>query len=167
MQIQPILGYFWAIFGLYQPPRPPPPLLDLGLPFLHILDPPLIKLYICDVMWSSKMSPNLQILISRYHQTKQIISLFPIVFATFQQPLWANPFEFHTPLWKISETSPTGGVQISSRQAHFALLNKLYTPSVINLNFRLILLDRVTYVKLFISRRQDLVSVTWLMIQWV
>ena len=39
MQIQPILGYFWAIFGLYQPPGPP--LLDLGLPFLHILDPPL------------------------------------------------------------------------------------------------------------------------------
>ena len=24
MQIQPILGYFWAIFGLYQPPAPPP-----------------------------------------------------------------------------------------------------------------------------------------------
>ena len=23
MQIQPILGYFWAIFGLYQPPGPP------------------------------------------------------------------------------------------------------------------------------------------------
>ena len=22
MQIQPILGYFWAIFGLYQPPPP-------------------------------------------------------------------------------------------------------------------------------------------------
>ena len=22
MQIQPILGYFWAIFGLYQPPGP-------------------------------------------------------------------------------------------------------------------------------------------------
>ena len=39
MQIQPILGYFWAIFGLYQPPAPP--LLDLGHPFLHILDPPL------------------------------------------------------------------------------------------------------------------------------
>ena len=33
MQIQPILGYFRAIFGLYQPP---------GLPFLHILDPPLL-----------------------------------------------------------------------------------------------------------------------------
>ena len=32
MQIQPILGYFWAILGLYQPPGPP---------FLHILDPPL------------------------------------------------------------------------------------------------------------------------------
>ena len=41
MQIQPILGYFWAIFGLYQPSGPSPPLLDLGLPFLHILDPPL------------------------------------------------------------------------------------------------------------------------------
>ena len=25
MQIQPILGYFWAILGLYQPPGPPPP----------------------------------------------------------------------------------------------------------------------------------------------
>ena len=24
MQIQPILGYCWAIFGLYQPPGPPP-----------------------------------------------------------------------------------------------------------------------------------------------
>ena len=24
MQIQPISGYFWAIFGLYQPPAPPP-----------------------------------------------------------------------------------------------------------------------------------------------
>ena len=24
MQIQPILGYFWATFGLYQPPTPPP-----------------------------------------------------------------------------------------------------------------------------------------------
>ena len=24
MQIQPILGYFWATFGLYQPPGPPP-----------------------------------------------------------------------------------------------------------------------------------------------
>ena len=32
MQIQPILGYFWAIFGLHQPPGPP---------FLHILDPAL------------------------------------------------------------------------------------------------------------------------------
>ena len=31
MQIQPILGYFWAIFGLYQPPGSP--LLDLGPPF--------------------------------------------------------------------------------------------------------------------------------------
>ena len=31
MQIQHILGYFWAIFGLYQPPGPP--LLDLGPPF--------------------------------------------------------------------------------------------------------------------------------------
>ena len=40
MQIQPILGHFWAILELYQPPGPPP-LLDLGLPFLHILDPPL------------------------------------------------------------------------------------------------------------------------------
>ena len=39
MQIQPTLGYFWAIFGLNQPPGPP--LLDLGPPFLHILDPPL------------------------------------------------------------------------------------------------------------------------------
>ena len=39
MQIQPFLGYFWAIFGLYQPPVP---LLDLVPPlFLHILDPPL------------------------------------------------------------------------------------------------------------------------------
>ena len=40
MQIQPILGYFWVILGLYQPPAPPfgsgPP------PLLHILDPPLI-----------------------------------------------------------------------------------------------------------------------------
>ena len=25
MQIQPILGYFWAIFRLYQQPAPPPP----------------------------------------------------------------------------------------------------------------------------------------------
>ena len=40
MQIQPILGYFWAILGLYQSPGPPP-LLDLGPLFLHILDPAL------------------------------------------------------------------------------------------------------------------------------
>ena len=33
MQSQPILGYFWAIFGLYQPPRPP--LLDLGPLFTY------------------------------------------------------------------------------------------------------------------------------------
>ena len=38
MQIQPILGYFWAIFGISHPA----PLLDLGLPFLHILDPALL-----------------------------------------------------------------------------------------------------------------------------
>ena len=31
LQIQPILGYFWAILGLYQPTGPPP-LLDLGPP---------------------------------------------------------------------------------------------------------------------------------------
>ena len=31
IQIQPILGYLWAIFGLYQPPGP----------LLRILDPPL------------------------------------------------------------------------------------------------------------------------------
>ena len=45
MQIQPILGYFGAILGLYQPPGPPfgsrpPP------PFLHILDPPLSQAYL-------------------------------------------------------------------------------------------------------------------------
>ena len=34
------------------------------------------------VMWSSKMSRNSQILIFRYSQTKQIISLFAIVFVT-------------------------------------------------------------------------------------
>ena len=39
MQIQPILGYFWAIFGLYQPPGPP--FWISAPPFLHILDPPL------------------------------------------------------------------------------------------------------------------------------
>ena len=34
------LGYFWVISATW------PPLLDLGLPFLHILDPPLgIKLF--------------------------------------------------------------------------------------------------------------------------
>ena len=38
MQIQPSLGYFRAIFRLYQPPVP---LLDLGPSFLHLLDPPL------------------------------------------------------------------------------------------------------------------------------
>ena len=43
MQIQPILGYFWAILGFYQPSGPP--LLDLGPPFLHILDPPLSVVY--------------------------------------------------------------------------------------------------------------------------
>ena len=46
MQIRPILGYFWAIFGLYQPPAPPP--LDIGLPFSHILDPPLNTSYILE-----------------------------------------------------------------------------------------------------------------------
>ena len=34
-------------------------------------------------MWSSKMSPSWQIVIFRYSQTKQIISLFPIVFFCF------------------------------------------------------------------------------------
>ena len=42
MQIQPILGYFWAILGLYQSPGPP--LLDLGPLFLHILDPALVHI---------------------------------------------------------------------------------------------------------------------------
>ena len=41
MQIQPILGYIWAILGLYQPPAPPPPFGSHPPPFLHILDPPL------------------------------------------------------------------------------------------------------------------------------
>ena len=40
MQIQPILGYFWAILGLYQPPGSP---FGSRPPFLHILDPPLGK----------------------------------------------------------------------------------------------------------------------------
>ena len=35
MQIQPILGYFWAIFGLYQPPPP----LDLASPPLFFTYP--------------------------------------------------------------------------------------------------------------------------------
>ena len=39
-------------------------------------------------MQSSKMSQNLQILIERYSQTKQIISLFSIVFATIQNVMY-------------------------------------------------------------------------------
>ena len=38
MQIQPIFGYFGAIFRLHQPPGPP---LGSRPPFFHILDPPL------------------------------------------------------------------------------------------------------------------------------
>ena len=43
MQIQPMLGYFWAIFRLYQPPSPP---FGSRPPFLHILDPPLVTITI-------------------------------------------------------------------------------------------------------------------------
>ena len=38
MQIQPILGYFVLFLGYISHPAP---LLDLGTPFLHIVDPPL------------------------------------------------------------------------------------------------------------------------------
>ena len=40
---------------------------------------------------SSKMSRNSQILILRYSQTKQIISLFPTVFATLHLPVSLVP----------------------------------------------------------------------------
>ena len=35
MQIQPILGYFWAILGLNQPPGPPPLWISTP-PFFYI-----------------------------------------------------------------------------------------------------------------------------------
>ena len=45
------------------------------------------------VMWSSKMSWNLQILILRYSQSKQITSLFPVVFATLQHSVSLEPID--------------------------------------------------------------------------
>ena len=46
--MQPILGYFGAIFGLYQPPGPP---FGSRPPFLHILDPPLLYYMLCKLEW--------------------------------------------------------------------------------------------------------------------
>ena len=39
MQIRPILGYFWAIFGLYQPPTPPPPFGSLPPFYISWISP--------------------------------------------------------------------------------------------------------------------------------
>ena len=41
MQIQPILGYFWAIFGLYQPPGPP-----FNISWIH----PCVAIWVAAVM---------------------------------------------------------------------------------------------------------------------
>ena len=51
MQIQSILGYFWAIFRLYKPPASPP--------FLHILDPPLTLLLL---VWISLTFDTLRVI---------------------------------------------------------------------------------------------------------
>ena len=48
---------------------------------------------------------------------------------------WATPFEFHTPPVEDlkKKTSPTEECEFQVEIAHLALLNKIYTPSVINL----------------------------------
>ena len=84
----------------------------------------------CDVRWSSKISWNSQILIIRYSQTKQIISLFPIVFCN---PSTARIFGT---TWTFS----VGSV------LKLSFANVIYNQSEkLNLNLtdlRLILLDR-------------------------
>ena len=46
-----------------------------------------------NAMWSSKMSSNSQILIWRYSQMMQIISLFPGVFANLRLPISLEPID--------------------------------------------------------------------------
>ena len=89
MQIQPILVYFWAIFGLYQPPGPL--LLDLGSPFLHILDPPL----------KSNMNPTIGPLGTEQNRT-------PVHLPEFKEKLWSVNNNT-TRIWIKSNKIPTNG----------------------------------------------------------
>ena len=64
-------------------------------------------------------------ILKKKEKEKKSVFIFPVI-----NEHCATPFEFHTPSVEDSKTSNAVGVWISS--SHMALINKIFTPSVIN-----------------------------------
>ena len=66
-------------------------------------------------------------ILKKKEKEKKVFSYFLLLMSIVQLHLNSTH-----PLWKISKTSNAVGVWISSRYFHMALINKKFTPSVIN-----------------------------------